>query len=278
VRKHLWILAGLLAGSYAIYAVELPDLRAWFAKKQFDQLLDPLIDYRLKRGDTAGPDVDELDYMVATTFCSLHYDKDGCEYATKLKPVLVFQSRTFRTRDAFAPCCERAGMSRPCSAGSNGKADTQSDPNCASSDGKFDRANGPSGRSLERILQQVQGVRTTSSPSKCASRVQGRIAWDYQGSTTWDPQNVTKLCGGTSRPYDPPICFERVMHDGTNWGGGTRWEWRNALELCAGTSNATATIECFQKNIAQGTQWPDAIQVCKQKLISPGVLNGVVVR
>ena len=278
MRKHLWILAGLLASCYAIYAVELPDLRAWFANGRFEQLLDPLIDYRLNLGDAAGPDIDELDYMVATTFCSLKYDKDGCEYATKLKPVLSFRSRSFKTRDAFASCCERAGMSRPCAAGSDGKADTQSDQSCASSDGKFDRSNGPRGRSLEGILRQAHRMRTTSPTQACASRVQSQIAWDYQNSKTWDPQNVIKLCRGTSRPYEPPLCFERVMHGGTDWGGGTRWEWQNALELCAGTDNSDATIGCFQKSIAQGTQWTDAIQVCKSRLIPPGALKGVVVR
>jgi hypothetical protein len=265
MRKYVWIVAGLLTTACIVSGQELSEFRRLFDSKQFNQLLDPLIDYRLNLGTASGPNIDEVDYMVATTFCSLGHDKDGCEYATKLKPVLFFRSRAFKTRDHFAACCVRAGMSRPCYAGADGKADTASDPGCASSDGKFDSSRGPSGRSIAAILRQAHRRGGTDSDAKlCASLVQGRIAWDYQGSRGWDPQNLQNLCRGTSNPSQPPQCFERVMHGGINWGGGTQWQWQNALELCAGTNNAPASIQCFQDRITQGAQWPDAIRACKQ--------------
>jgi hypothetical protein len=99
--------------------------------------------------------------------------------------------------------------------------------------------------------------------SRCSSRVQGQIAWDYQGSTSWNPTNVQNLCRGASNPTQPAQCFNRAMHGGINWGGGTQWEWKNALNLCAGTNNADATISCFQTKIREGVGWPDAIRICK---------------
>jgi hypothetical protein len=98
----------------------------------------------------------------------------------------------------------------------------------------------------------------------CFDLVQGRIAWNYTGSTTWSPTNIQNLCRGTTQPREPPACFQRAMHGGINWGGGTQWQWQNALNLCQGTDNADATISCFQSKIAQGIGWPQAIPQCKK--------------
>jgi len=97
----------------------------------------------------------------------------------------------------------------------------------------------------------------------CASDVQGKIAWDYQGTRTWNPSNVQNLCRGTSVASEPGRCFDRAMHGGINWGGGTTWQWENALNLCQGTNFADSTIACFQAKIAQGMPWSNAIQQCK---------------
>ncbi|MDQ3938836.1 MAG: hypothetical protein M3253_09190, partial [Chloroflexota bacterium] len=78
-------------------------------------------------------------------------------------------------------------------------------------------------------------------PIRCQDAVQGKIAWNYSGSTTWAPNNVERLCRGASDDQ-PARCFQRVMHGGINWGGGTRWEWQNAIDLCEGTADANATI------------------------------------
>ncbi len=98
----------------------------------------------------------------------------------------------------------------------------------------------------------------------CFDLVQGRIAWNYTGSTTWSPVSIQNLCRGTTNPREPPACFQRVMHGGINYGGGTQWAWGNASNLCAGTNDANATISCFQSKIAQGIAWPQAIAQCKK--------------
>ena len=99
----------------------------------------------------------------------------------------------------------------------------------------------------------------------CEKMVQGKIAWDYKGSKTWNPTNVNRLCKGAEKSAEPAKCFKRVMHGGINWGGGTQWAWKNALDLCEGTLNANATIGCFQAKIQAGIKWPQAIKDCDRR-------------
>jgi hypothetical protein len=100
---------------------------------------------------------------------------------------------------------------------------------------------------------------------RCFDLVQGKIAWNYSGSTTWAPNNVQNLCKGTSDADQPPRCFQRVMHGGINNGAGTQWIWQNASKLCAGTNDADKTISCFQAKIAAGNQMAQAIDACNGK-------------
>lgn len=96
----------------------------------------------------------------------------------------------------------------------------------------------------------------------CAGQVQGRVAWDYSGSTTWDPANVQRLCRGAENSIQPAECFNRVMHGGVNYGGGTQWVWTNAIDLCEGSLNANATIGCFTGMVGNGVGWAQAIATC----------------
>ncbi len=99
----------------------------------------------------------------------------------------------------------------------------------------------------------------------CMDRVQGRVAWDYEGRKTWSRDNLNRLCRGATKPLEPGRCFRRVMHGGISWGGSTRWQWENALDLCQGTANAERTISCFQTKIREGEPWRDAIRACKKR-------------
>ena len=105
-------------------------------------------------------------------------------------------------------------------------------------------------------------VPVAGAQSACEKMVQGKIAWDYKGSKTWNPTNVNRLCKGAENSAEPGKCFNRVMHGGINWGGGTQWQWKNALDLCEGTLNANATIGCFERKIKAGVKWPQAIKDC----------------
>jgi hypothetical protein len=105
------------------------------------------------------------------------------------------------------------------------------------------------------------------SAAVCAQALQGRIAWDYSGTTRWATENVERLCRGASDDQ-PARCFNRVMHGGINWGGGTRWEWRNAIDLCEGTTNADATVACFQRYVGGGRPWGAAIAACDERRVA----------
>ena len=111
-----------------------------------------------------------------------------------------------------------------------------------------------------RLLPPIQAV-----VAVCAGQVQDRIAWDYQGSTHWAESNVDRLCQGAVTSEEPAICFQRVMHDGIDWGGGSRWQWENAIDLCEGTNDAAGTIACFQGRIRAGDPWQQAIRACETR-------------
>lgn len=96
----------------------------------------------------------------------------------------------------------------------------------------------------------------------CAAQVQDKVAWDYNGSTHWADGNVARLCRGAENSGQPAACFDRVMHDGIDWGNGTRWSWANAIDLCEGTTSADRTIGCFQEQVRDGGTWQAAIRTC----------------
>jgi hypothetical protein len=107
---------------------------------------------------------------------------------------------------------------------------------------------------------------TENPETACYNLVQGQIAWDYDGSKSWFPDNARKLCAGTITPKEPGQCFTTLLFGGVEWGGGTRWYPPNALELCAGTNNANSRVTCFRQKIAAGDGWQAAIAACKTGL------------
>jgi hypothetical protein len=120
-------------------------------------------------------------------------------------------------------------------------------------------------RARTAVSPRIPRIRRAEEIVLCAARVQGHIAWDYQGSTRWNDANVERLCRGAETSAGPAVCFQQVMHGGVEWGGGTRWQWENAIDLCEGTTDAARTISCFQSNIAAGVQWSQAIRTCETR-------------
>ncbi len=104
-----------------------------------------------------------------------------------------------------------------------------------------------------------------ATPTACKDAVQDRIAWDYDGHTHWEVDNVARLCRGAETTPAPARCFERVMHGGVDYGGGTRWQWANAIDLCEGSQDADATVACFQAHVAAGDGWPASIDACEAR-------------
>jgi hypothetical protein len=137
----------------------------------------------------------------------------------------------------------------------NGRCD-HAEPACSSSSGQVDPGN----------KQLPPGIVAVSpDPNTCRNAVDGRIAWDYNGSKSWAAPNLARLCRGAETTREPARCFEHVMHGGINLGKGTIWTWQNALALCAGTLDADRTTQCFEKQIGAGTQTSRAIDACSRE-------------
>lgn len=103
----------------------------------------------------------------------------------------------------------------------------------------------------------------SSEGVSCFDAVQGRIAWDYAGSTSWKEQNVAILCG-TVASIEPATCFQQVMHGGLEWTpGNSQWDWSKAVHLCEATTDAAARIGCFREQVSNTTM-DQAIDVCRE--------------
>lgn len=109
---------------------------------------------------------------------------------------------------------------------------------------------------------QQQAPETADSGLSCRDAVQGRIAWDYSGSTQWNDGNIAALCGNVASA-EPAVCFEKVMHGGVEWAAGqSQWGWSNALALCAGTTDSAARVQCFSGRV-MSDGWESAIAFCR---------------
>jgi hypothetical protein len=118
---------------------------------------------------------------------------------------------------------------------------------------------------IAALLPTALATASTSVEQACFDKIQDKIAWSYEGDKHWSPENLSRLCRGTSIAGEPGLCFSRVMHGGISHGAGTRWEWQNALSLCSGTSDAERTIACFQKSLGHTGDWQASIQECRTR-------------
>ena len=126
-------------------------------------------------------------------------------------------------------------------------------------------------RDLLALKPRVLDLTKAAKPQNpCAASVQGKIAWNDAGDTTWDPQNVARLCRGAEGSVEPGRCFQQVMHGGVDWGGGKQWQWPDALALCAGTTDAKTTVVCLERSIRAGRPKTWAIAACQADKAAPG--------
>jgi hypothetical protein len=88
--------------------------------------------------------------------------------------------------------------------------------------------------SLLFMQGQAQAQSPTPLEQQCMNAVQGKVAWNQAGSTTWGADNLRNLCQGTTNP--------------------------------------TATITCFQGQIKAHNSWERGIAECKSKPSSTGEL------
>lgn len=66
---------------------------------------------------------------------------------------------------------------------------------------------------------------------RCRSMVDGRVAWNQQGDTAWQPQNIEALCAGATDADARIACFEA--------GIASHGDWSQAIAACAGADGAS---------------------------------------
>lgn len=114
----------------------------------------------------------------------------------------------------------------------------------------------------ESLSLATQKGAQPNSGSDCKKAVQGKIAWNHQGSKSWAAANVEKLCGGATSTA-PAECFRTVMHSGeVDRSDGNRWNWQDALALCSETEKAATRIKCYRNRLAGGMPTQTAIRAC----------------
>jgi hypothetical protein len=133
----------------------------------------------------------------------------------------------------------------------------------------------------------------------CFDAVQGRVAWNRAGATSWNPTNVKRLCAGVTSSQQAQArisCFSSQIAAHDQWGpaldacvaaspssglntergcfdavqgkvawnraGATGWNPVNVQRLCAGVTDTPGRIHCFSSQIAAHDDWGRAIDAC----------------
>jgi len=77
------------------------------------------------------------------------------------------------------------------------------------------------------LLLVASRAEAASQEEICRNSVQGHVAWNQKGNTTWGAANIAKLCQGAQ--------------------------------------NSQARINCFSSEVQRGAVWDDAIATCKAR-------------
>jgi hypothetical protein len=88
----------------------------------------------------------------------------------------------------------------------------------------------------------------TAMEQQCMTAVQGKVAWNQAGSTSWSPKDLRNLCQGTTNPTATIICFQREIRSHNSMDKG--------IKACpAGIAAPTAGPEIM---ITEIIKWPGA--------------------
>jgi hypothetical protein len=61
----------------------------------------------------------------------------------------------------------------------------------------------------------------TPEEKSCFNMVQGKVAWNTAGTTTWQEGNIRNLCKGTINPSATVSCFKSKIASGQDWSQAT---------------------------------------------------------
>ena len=97
----------------------------------------------------------------------------------------------------------------------------------------------------------------SATEQQCIDAVQGKVAWNRAGDTTWQEGNIRDLCQGTTDAAATIACFQSEI--------GKHDDWSRAIATCKGASaNAQApsasTAPAAQAAVSPEQQCVDAVQ------------------
>lgn len=75
---------------------------------------------------------------------------------------------------------------------------------------------------LTLVFIQVGALAQTPLEQQCMTAVQGKVAWNQAGSTSWVPKDVRNLCQGTTNPTATIICFQREIRSHNSMDKGIK--------------------------------------------------------
>lgn len=62
------------------------------------------------------------------------------------------------------------------------------------------------------------GPDTGSEETRCRSMLEGQVAWNQNGDTSWDPANIEALCAGAKNAEARIACFNAGIEAHDDWG------------------------------------------------------------
>lgn len=137
----------------------------------------------------------------------------------------------------------------------------------------------------------------TASEARCEQLVQGKVAWNRQGSRGWNAANLRVFCAGVG-DYNARIrCFRNQISNGVDWrqavpicklhtaatfspeakcfdafqgriawdrtNGNKKWHPANLRKLCAGVVHVDKRANCFRQMIRIGRGFQKAFRKCR---------------
>ena len=159
-------------------------------------------------------------------------------------------------------------------------------------------------RAANRCNGTTPPPRARTNEEKCFDKIQGKVAWNRSGSTSWNPKNVQRVCRGTTNPTQRVACFKRGMNRHGDWqraanrcngttpvphartpeekcydmiqgkvawnrNGNTRWADTNVRRVCRGTNTPSQRVACFKRNMNRHGNWQRAADRCNRTTPPP---------
>ena len=98
---------------------------------------------------------------------------------------------------------------------------------------------------LMMFFAQSSANAQTALEQQCFNMVQGKVAWNQTGTTTWSEANLRNLCQGTTNPSATISCFQNEIRTHNDWSRGI--SACKAKTTTTTTTNTGGSTQAYQK-------------------------------